>query len=38
MIAGFENGREPRVKECGQSLEAGKDEEVGFHLEPPKGL
>lgn len=27
----------PQANECGQALEAGKDAEMGFPLEHPKG-
>ena len=36
-IAGFEDGRGPRAKECRQTLESGKGKEMTFPPEPPEG-
>ena len=37
-IAGFEERKEPQVKECIQHLEAGKCKEIDSSLEPPEGF
>lgn len=36
VITGFEDGRVPWAKECGQSLEAGKSKETDSPSEPPE--
>lgn len=34
-ITGFDDGREPWAKECGQAKEAGKSKEMDSPSEPP---
>ena len=36
-VAGFEDGRGPRAKECRQTLEPGTGKEMTFPPEPPEG-
>ena len=36
LPAGFEDGRWPPAKECGQPLEAGKGKETDVPLGPPE--
>lgn len=35
-IAGFENEKKLRAKECGQFLESGKSKEISSTLKPPE--
>ena len=35
VLAGFEDGRQPQVKECKEPLEAGKCKGTDFPLGPP---
>lgn len=36
VFTGFEDGRGPCAKECGQPQEAGKSKETDSPLEPPE--